>query len=110
MLGHRPKLSVELKQMNTFTPTHIACSKPRRYGAIYADPPWLFRTWSAKGTGRSAVSHYDCLDFPALLALPVAQLAADNCVLFLWTTNPLLPRAFDLIRAWGFEYKTLGFC
>jgi hypothetical protein len=34
-----------------------------RYGVIYADPPWSFRTWSAKGTGRSAISHYDCLSF-----------------------------------------------
>src|SRR5262245_58680673 len=51
-------------------------SKGRRYGVIYADPPWSFRTWSAKGTGRSAVSHYDCLDFEQLAALPVADLAA----------------------------------
>jgi N6-adenosine-specific RNA methylase IME4 len=84
-------------------------SNGRRYGVIYADPPWSFRTWSSKGTGRSAISHYDCLDFSALAALPVAELAADDCVLFLWATDPLLPRAYDLIRAWGFEYKPVGF-
>jgi N6-adenosine-specific RNA methylase IME4 len=84
-------------------------SNGRRYGVIYADPPWSFRAWSFKGTGRSAISHYDCLDFPALAALPVAELAADNCALFLWTTDPFLPRALELIRAWGFEYKTVGF-
>jgi N6-adenosine-specific RNA methylase IME4 len=55
------------------------------------------------------VSHYDCLDFAALSALPVAGLAADDCVLFLWAIDPLLPRALDLIEAWGFEYKTVGF-
>ena len=80
-----------------------------RYAAIYADPPWSFRNWSAKGTGRNAVSHYDCLDFSALTALPLASLAADDCALFLWTTDPLLPRALDLIQAWGFEYKTVAF-
>jgi N6-adenosine-specific RNA methylase IME4 len=80
-----------------------------RYGAIYADPPWSFRNWSAKGTGRNAVSHYDCLNFEALAALPVAHLAADNCALFLWAVDPLLDKAFELIRAWGFEYKTVGF-
>lgn len=81
----------------------------RRYGAIYADPPWSFRNWSAKGTGRNAISHYDCLDYEALAALPIGDLAADNCVLFLWAVDPLLPRALDLIKAWGFEYKTVGF-
>jgi hypothetical protein len=44
---------------------------------IYADPPWSFRNWSAKGTGRNAISHYDCLSFGALAELPVADLAAD---------------------------------
>src|SRR5262247_940721 len=50
----------------------------RRYGVIYADPPWSFRNWSAKGTGRNAVSHYDCLNFETLAAIPVAGLAADD--------------------------------
>src|SRR5713226_2889738 len=83
--------------------------RPRKYAVIYADPPWHFRNWSAKGTGRNAVSHYDCMSFAELASLPVAGLAADNCVLFLWATDPLLPRAFELISAWGFEYKTVGF-
>ena len=57
--------------------------KRRKYGVIYAEPPWSFRNWSAKGTGRNAISHYDCLDFQALTALPIATLAADHCALFL---------------------------
>jgi N6-adenosine-specific RNA methylase IME4 len=81
-----------------------------KYGVIYADPPWLFRTWSAKGTGRSAISHYDCLRFEALARLPIADLAARDCALFLWAINPLLDQAFKLIPAWGFKYKTVGFC
>src|SRR5262245_17908542 len=76
--------------------------KRRRYGVIYADPPWSFRNWSEKGTGRNPISHYDCLSLDALAALPVADLAADDCVLFLWAVDPLLPRAFELIRDWGF--------
>jgi len=62
-----------------------------------------------QGTGRNAVSHYDCLDLNALAALPVADLVADDCALFLWATDPLLPRAFELLSALGFEYKTIGF-
>lgn len=95
--------------MTTSATNSMPFSKRRKYGVIYADPPWSFRNWSAKGTGRNAISHYDCLDFDALAALPVTDLARDNCVLFLWATDPLLHRAFELIRAWGFEYKTVAF-
>ena len=94
---------------NQAPPFWSALPEARKFGAIYADPPWSFRTWSAKGTGRSAVSHYDCLDFSALTALPVADLAAEDCALFLWATDPMLPRAIELIQAWGFEYKTVAF-
>lgn len=80
-----------------------------RYRAILADPPWHWRARSAKGTGRGAVSHYDCVSLDELAALPVSDLAADDSVLFLWATDPLLPRALELIEAWGFVYKTVGF-
>jgi hypothetical protein len=55
--------------------------KHRKYGAIYADPPWSFRNWSAKGTGRNAVSHYDCMDFDRLAGLPIQHLFADDCAM-----------------------------
>jgi N6-adenosine-specific RNA methylase IME4 len=44
-----------------------------------------------------------------ICSLPVADIAADNCALFLWTTNPLLNDSFKVIEAWGFEYKTVAF-
>lgn len=95
--------------MSTSEPSSMTFSKRNRYGAIYADPPWSFRNWSAKGTGRNAVSHYDCLDFDTLAKLPVQDCAADDSVLFLWATDPLLPKAMELIDAWGFEFKTVAF-
>jgi N6-adenosine-specific RNA methylase IME4 len=84
---------------------------PRRdhYGVIYADPPWTFATYSRKGKGRSAEAYYDCMSLAEIKALPVADWAADDCVLLLWTTDPLLPTALDVIRSWGFTYKTVGF-
>ena len=87
--------------MSTFAPSSMNFSNGRKYGVIYADPPWSFRNWSARGTGRNAVSHYDCLNSDAIAALPIADLAADDCALFLWATDPLLPRAFELIEAWA---------
>ena len=62
---------------------HGALAERRKYRVVYADPPWAFRNRSDKGIGRNPVAHYDCLDFPALAALPVADLADDDCILFL---------------------------
>lgn len=88
----------------------MPCSNPhKRYGVIYADPPWNFRNFSEKGTGRNAVSHYKCMDFDQLAALEPQRWAAKDCVLFIWATDPLLPKALELISAWGFAYKTVGF-
>jgi N6-adenosine-specific RNA methylase IME4 len=79
------------------------------YGVIYADPPWTFSTYSRKGKGRSAEAYYDCMSLEEIKAVPVKRWAAKNCVLFLWTTDPLLEQALGVIRAWGFTYKTVGF-
>jgi len=79
------------------------------YRVIYADPPWRFATWSEKGKGRSPEAWYDCLDLEAICALPVEAWAAKDAVLLLWVTDPMLERAFRVIRAWGFTYRTVGF-
>lgn len=81
----------------------------KRYGAIYADPPWYFRNYSAKGTGRAAIAHYDVMDLPALKAMPIGDLAAKDCALFMWATDPMLPQAIELMEAWGFAFKTVAF-
>lgn len=83
--------------------------KLNHYGVILADPPWKFKTYSKKGKGRSAEAHYDCMDFDQIASLPIVDFAAPDCVLFLWVTDPMLPRAFELMSAWGFVYKTVGF-
>ena len=80
-----------------------------RYGAILADPPWCFRTWGKLGGARSPESHYPTMAMDELKALPVAQLAAKDCALFLWVLSGILPDALDLIKAWGFEYRTSAF-
>jgi N6-adenosine-specific RNA methylase IME4 len=80
-----------------------------RYSVIYADPPWKFRTHSAKGKDRAAERWYDCLTVPEICALPVSELAAPDCVLLLWVTDPFLQAAQQVIGAWGFTYKTVGF-
>jgi len=80
-----------------------------KYNVIYADPPWDFKSWSKKGQGRSAQAHYDCMSLNDIGDIPVADMASDNSVLLMWITDPFLDRGFDIIRKWGFTYKTVGF-
>ncbi len=87
----------------------VAQPRANHYQAILADPPWTFITHSAKGKGRSAEAHYSCMSINDIAALPVANHAAKDCVLFLWTTDPMLKVAISVAEAWGFEYKTIGF-
>ncbi len=82
---------------------------PLRYGAIIADPPWQFINWSAKGEGRSPSQHYDCMTLDEIKALPVGQLAAPHCVLFLWVVDPMIKQGLEVMEAWGFTHKTVGF-
>ena len=80
-----------------------------KFNVIYADPPWTFRTWSKEGKGRSPENHYGCMSLADLSALPVADLAAEDCALFLWAMDPLLPEGISLMEGWGFRYKTVAF-
>ena len=79
------------------------------YGVIYADPAWDYETWSDKGKDRSASKHYDVMGLEAMKELPVRDLAAKDCVLLMWTTDTHLFQSRELMAAWGFEYKTVGF-
>lgn len=87
-----------------------------KYGAIYADPPWHFQTWAGarkSGAGvacRASKPAYKTMVDADIAALPVADFAADNCALFLWTCWPVLERTFPILAAWGFTYKTCAFC
>ena len=73
---------------------------------IYADPPWRYQTWKGQGV---AERHYPTMSLEEIKALPVAELADKDCVLFLWATFPMLQEALDVIRAWGFTFKTVAF-
>jgi len=80
------------------------------FGAILADPPWHFETWSENGEGRSASQHYDTMPIHKICALPVNDLMKDDCALFLWVTWPMLIKGLAVISAWGFVYKTCAIC
>ncbi len=76
-----------------------------KYRVIYADPPWEYgNTMPDYFTEQG--NYYSLMTADEIAALPVGKLAEPDAVLFLWVTSPILEEAFDVIEAWGFEYKT----
>ena len=79
----------------------------KKYKTIYADPPWQF----ANRTGKMAPEHkrlnrYSTMKLEDIKELPVSKVAAEKCHLYLWVPNALLPQGLEVMKAWGFEYKT----
>ncbi len=95
----------------------------KKYQIIYADPPWQFTGLGSKGIRSGKMRRdkpnlhrtirleekYPTMTVDELKALPIKDLADDNSVLFLWTTDGHLPFAIDIMRSWGFEYATVAF-
>ena len=77
----------------------------RKYRVIYADPPWPYGNAGLDRYGH-AEAHYKTLSLNDICALSVSDVAADDAVLFLWSTSPMLEDAFKVIKAWRFDYKT----
>lgn len=76
----------------------------KKYKTIYVDPPWMER-----GGGkikRGADRYYKLMATKEIMQLPVAELADDNCHLYLWTTNNFMQDAFRVLDAWEFRYVT----
>ena len=74
-----------------------------KFSTVYADPPWPYSNTAARG---AAENHYRTMSLEAIRDEPVSQLVADQAHLHLWTTNAFLREAFEVIRAWGFKYKS----
>lgn len=82
----------------------------KKYQIIYSDPPWNFKTYSEKGKEKkSAENHYKTMDKVDIQNLDVASITDKDAVLFLWVTFPCLEEGMELIKKWGFKYKTVAF-
>lgn len=84
------------------------------FKVVTADPPWHFRARTALQTSnwtsrRDAEKHYAVMGVEDIMTLPVSNLANKDAHLFLWTTGPCLPQAFEVIKAWGFRYSSIAF-
>jgi N6-adenosine-specific RNA methylase IME4 len=79
----------------------------KRYGVIVADPNWRWEPRSREtGMDRAADNHYPTSATQEIVSLPVASIAADDCVLWLWATIPMVEHALAVMAAWGFDYKS----
>ena len=77
----------------------------KKYGVILADPEWRFETWSREtGLQRAPDNHYSTSELNEIKSRDVASIAADDCVLFLWATAPMMLQALEAMQAWGFTY------
>ncbi len=79
----------------------------QKFSTILADPPWQFQN----RTGKMAPEHkrlnrYGTMELAEIKALPVADVSAETAHLYLWVPNALLPEGIEVLRAWGFQYKS----
>ena len=85
----------------------LATAKSMKFRTILSDPPWQFQN----RTGKVAPEHrrlyrYGTMDLPAIKELPIAKVCAETAHLYLWVPNALLPDGIEVLRAWGFQYKS----
>jgi len=79
----------------------------KKYQIIYCDPPWSYQNGGVPQGGVDA--QYPTMKLEDIKKLPIDKISADTSALLLWATFPQLQEALDVIKAWGFTYKTLGF-
>jgi len=88
--------------MNTINTATKLVTPSKKFKVIYADPPWDIHQKGARG----AAQHYDLMTLDRIREMPVAELTDDNATLLLWVTKGALPAGLEVMKAWGFDYKT----
>lgn len=79
----------------------------KKFTTIYADPPWQFSNRTGKiAPENRKLTRYDTMTLDEIKALPVSEIAANAAHLYLWVPNALLPEGLEVMKAWGFQYKT----
>ena len=82
-------------------------TKGKKYRTIYADPPWQFQNRTGKiAPEHKRLNRYPTMKLDDIKALPVGECADEKCHLYLWVPNALLPEGLEVMKSWGFEYKT----
>lgn len=94
------ELEQTIEDFRTFT-------SGKKYKTILADPPWQFQNRTGKvAPEHKRLTRYGTMKLDEIKQLPVSEAADEKCHLYLWVPNALLPEGLDVMKAWGFEYKT----
>lgn len=110
-----PNLTVEyLTDIGMFSKTPVSPAEEfrsalhgMRFGTILADPPWQFQNRTGKvAPEHKRLSRYGTMDLEQIKALPVSAVTAEPAHLYLWVPNALLPEGIEVMKAWGFQYKS----
>lgn len=80
----------------------------KKYNIIYADPPWIYKDKALAGN-RGACCKYNLMTINEIINLPINKISDKDCILFMWVTMPKLNECFEVIKSWGFKYKTCAF-
>ena len=78
----------------------------KKYTIIYADPAWSYNDKQNTHKLGGAIKHYGTMSIKEICELPIKQMTEKDAVLFIWVTSPLLEASFEVIKAWGFKYKS----
>ncbi|GHU07446.1 DNA methyltransferase [Alphaproteobacteria bacterium] len=95
-----------MKSLPTSTADEISTAdtkttKNKKYDVIVADPPWDINQKGKYG----ASSHYNVENLDKIKSLPVKELAAEDCMLWIWVTKDILLQVDEILEAWGFDYN-----
>lgn len=77
-----------------------------QFPLLLADPPWRYENPPMGGGNRSIENHYPTMSLDEICALPIAQIATDDAILYMWATAPKLAECLIVLDAWGFTYRT----
>ena len=90
----------------SFSADLLSCGQ-ERYGTILADPPWRFSNRTGKmAPEHKRLSRYSTMTHDEIMELPVAQLTLPKSHLYLWVPNALVLEGLEVMKRWGFTYKT----
>lgn len=95
-----------IERIETIAAGNAPLIADRRFSILLADPAWKYENPPVGDSNRSIENHYPTMDLDEICALPVAKIAADDALLYLWATAPKLPECLRVMEAWGFEYRT----
>ena len=117
-------LEQERKTVRNDLPSHYPDLPEKKYDIIYADPPWDYggkmqfdksgkkdinTNWEKNIFISAANFKYPTLKTKEMMKIPIREIAKDDCLLFMWVTNPHLQQGIELAKAWGFDYRTVAF-